>query len=123
MVLFGAGYGFDMLAEAAWLRERTIHYWGDLDTHGFAILNQLRAHFPQVVSFLMDRQTLLAHRDHWGVEPRPETRELRWLTSEEADLYDDLRRNRLGDRVRLEQEKIGFDRVREALAEKMSPKE
>ena len=123
LVLFGAGYGVDFLAEAGWLREKAIHYWGDLDTHGFAILNQLRAHFPQVVSFLMDRQTLLAHRDHWGVEPRPETRELRWLTSEETDLYDDLRRNRLGDRVRLEQEKIGFDRVREALAEKMSPKE
>ncbi|MEJ2700034.1 MAG: DUF3322 domain-containing protein [Desulfuromonadales bacterium] len=115
MVLFGAGYGFDMLTEAAWLRERAIHYWGDLDTHGFAILDQLRAYFPQAASFLMDRETLLDHRAHWGVEPRPETRDLKRLTTKETALYEDLCRNRLGDRVRLEQEKIGFERVVEAL--------
>lgn len=33
------------------------------------------------------------------------------LSCEESALYDDLRRNRLGDRVRLEQERIGFDWV------------
>lgn len=115
LVLFGAGYGFDTLAEADWLRNREIHYWGDLDTHGFAILDQLRAHFPGAASFLMDRETLLAHRPHWGSEPQPETRDLLRLTPEENVLYDDLRRNRLGDRVRLEQEKIGFARVVEAL--------
>jgi hypothetical protein len=115
LVVFGAGYGFETLASADWLRDREIHYWGDLDTHGFAILDQLRAHLPHAASFLMDRETLLAHRSHWGVEPRPETRDLVRLTAEENALYDDLRRNRLGDRVRLEQEKIGFDWVVEAL--------
>jgi hypothetical protein len=115
LVLFGAGYGFETLAEAGWLRDRDIHYWGDLDTHGFAILDQLRKCFPQAVSFLMDRETLLAHRPRWGYEPQPETRDLLRLTWEENALYDDLRRNRLGDRVRLEQEKIVFDRVVEAL--------
>ncbi|ANA40312.1 hypothetical protein A2G06_08400 [Geobacter anodireducens] len=115
LVLFGAGYGFETLAEAGWLREREIHYWGDLDTHGFAILDQLRAHFPRTASFLMDRETVLAHRPHWGSELQPETRDLLRLTHEENALYDDLRRNRLGDRVRLEQEKIGFDWVVEAL--------
>lgn len=118
LVLFGAGYGFEMLAEAAWLREKKIRYWGDLDTHGFAILDQLRAYLPQAASFLMDRETLLAHRSHWGAEPRPETRDLARLTEEESALYDDLRWNRLGERVRLEQEKIGFERVREAIAER-----
>jgi len=48
-----------------------VHYWGDLDTHGFAILNQLRAWLPQTRSFLMDRQTLVEHRDRWGREPAP----------------------------------------------------
>jgi hypothetical protein len=115
LVVFGAGYGFETLASADWLRDREIHYWGDLDTHGFAILDQLRAHLPHAASFLMDRETLLAHRPHWGVEPRSETRDLLRLTAEENALYDDLRRNRLGDRVRLEQEKIGFDWVVEAL--------
>jgi hypothetical protein len=60
LILFGAGYGFEMLREAAWLSRCRIHYWGDIDTHGFAILDQLRAHFADVESFLMDRATLLA---------------------------------------------------------------
>lgn len=116
LVIFGAGYGFGNLSIAAWLRNRDIRYWGDIDTHGFAILNQVRGFFPQTTSFLMDRQTLLSHRDLWGDETQPETRELLRLSREEAALYDDLRLNRLGERVRLEQEKIGFDWVVEALA-------
>ena len=115
LVLFGGGYGFETLAEADWLRNRDIHYWGDLDTHGFAILDQLRKFFPHASSLLMDRETMLIHRAQWGFEPQPETRDLWRLTPEEKALYDDLRRNRLGDRVRLEQEKIGFNRVVEAL--------
>jgi len=47
LVVFGAGYGFDHLAEAHWLQDCRIHYWGDIDTHGFAILDQLRANLPQ----------------------------------------------------------------------------
>ncbi|MEE4607559.1 MAG: DUF3322 domain-containing protein [Desulfobacteraceae bacterium] len=116
LVIFGAGYGFESLAEAGWLYERQIFYWGDIDTHGFAILDQLRAHFPRAASFLMDRATLLAHRDYWGTEPRPETRDLPRLTAEEGLLYDDLRQNRLGERLRLEQETIGFGWVKKALA-------
>jgi hypothetical protein len=108
LVLFGAGYGFETLSEADWLRDREIYYWGDLDTHGFAILDQLRAHFSRAASFLMDRETLLAHRPQWGSEPQPETRDLVRLTCQENALYDDLRRNRLGDRIRLEQEKVMF---------------
>ena len=30
LVIFGAGYGFDSLAEARWLADRDLHYWGDL---------------------------------------------------------------------------------------------
>jgi hypothetical protein len=115
MVIFGAGYGFDNLAASSWLRRREIHYWGDIDTHGFAILNQLRALFPHARSLLMDERTLLAHRAHWGVEEEPETAELMRLNAEERALYDGLRRNRWGDRIRLEQERIGFDFLLAAL--------
>ena len=115
LVVFGAGYGFEILAEALWLHRCRICYWGDLDTHGFAILDQLRSRFPRSVSFLMDRETLMRHRQHWGTEPRPETRDLPRLTAEEQALYDDLRCNRLGERVRLEQEQIGYDWVRQVL--------
>jgi hypothetical protein len=68
LIIFGAGYGFEMLREAAWLSRCRIHYWGDIDTHGFAILDQLRAHFADVESFLMDRATLLAFEAQWGEE-------------------------------------------------------
>jgi hypothetical protein len=108
MVIFGAGYGFGVFANAAWLHTCNMHYWGDIDTHGFAILDQLRALFPTANSFLMDRDTLLAHRLHWGKEPQPSRGELSRLTPEEQLLYDDLRCDRLAVRLRLEQERIGF---------------
>ena len=108
MVIFGAGYGFANLVAAHWLQEKNILYWGDIDTHGFAILNQLRGFFPHTVSFLMDRETLLAHRQFWGSEPQPQTGDLLRLTTEEQALYDQLRQHTWGGSVRLEQEKIGF---------------
>lgn len=115
IVIFGAGYGFYNIAAVPWLHRKEIYYWGDIDTHGFAILNQLRAHLPHVVSFLMDQQTLLAHRALWGVETQPETGTLTRLSSEESALYNQLRQNHWGERVRLEQERIGFDFLRDDL--------
>jgi hypothetical protein len=115
MVIFGAGYGFENLAAVEWMRDRVIHYWGDIDTHGFAILNQLRGFFPHAASLLMDRETLMEHQALWGVEPSPETGALMRLTAEESELYDQLRRNELGHHIRLEQEKIGFEWLVEAL--------
>lgn len=115
LVLFGAGYGFDNLAAVPWLREKEIYYWGDIDTHGFAILNQLRGCLPDVVSFLMDEQTLLAHAVLWGEETQPETAVLARLNDAEYALYNQLRLNQWGPHVRLEQERIGFDYLRDAL--------
>ncbi len=115
IVIFGAGYGFDVLADARWLLNRPIHYWGDIDTHGFAILDQLRNRFRHVESFLMDRNTLMACEAHWGKEECPTTRDLARLNPQEQALYDDLRDNRLGERVRLEQERVGFTWIEAAL--------
>lgn len=108
MVVFGAGYGWEALARAAWLHRCRLHYWGDIDTHGFAILDQLRGYFPYAASFLMDRQTLLAHRLHWGQEPDPARHDLSRLTPAEAAVHDDLRFDRHQPRLRLEQERVGF---------------
>ncbi|MFY3743297.1 DUF3322 domain-containing protein [Anaeromyxobacter sp. Red801] len=116
VVIFGLGYGLDRLALVQWLHDVTLFYWGDIDTHGFAILAKLRTHFPQALSLLMDRETLIAHRSLWVQEQEPSGGELATLTASEMSLYDDLRRNRLGDRVRLEQERIGFRWVQQALS-------
>lgn len=115
MVIFGAGYGWEPLARAPWLHQCAVHYWGDLDTHGFAILDQLRGWFPGVSSILMDRETLLAHRLHWGEEPTPTNQDLRRLTPQEQEVYNDLRFNRLQPQLRLEQERVGFEWVRQRL--------
>ena len=121
LVIFGAGYGFDALAGARWLHACRVYYWGDIDTHGFAILDQLRAHLPQAQSLLMDRETLMAHTGQWGQEPLPVLRDLPRLDMKELALYDDLRHRRLGcapgaEPVRLEQERIGYGWVQRAVA-------
>jgi hypothetical protein len=115
LVIFGAGYGFEALAFAHWLHECEIHYWGDIDTHGFAILDQLRASIPHAHSLLMDRETLLGHRQYWITEPEPVKRDLRRLTDLENQLYNDLRFGSFGPSIRLEQEMINFTQVESAL--------
>lgn len=115
LAIFGAGYGWEALAGAQWLTNCTLRYWGDIDTHGFAILDQLRSHFPQVESLLMDRATLDAHSAFWGREEKPLKAELHRLTTAEQALYDDLRDNRIGDKLRLEQEHLGYAWVLEHL--------
>ncbi|AOT03675.1 hypothetical protein ASPU41_10380 [Arthrobacter sp. U41] len=109
LALYGGGYGFSSLREAGWLRDCEVWYWGDLDTHGFRILDQLRAEHPHVVSVLMDQATLLAHRDAWGSEPTPSRAALGRLTAEESTLYESLGSDRFGKSVRLEQELIRWD--------------
>ncbi len=120
IVLFGAGYGWDALARVAWLQQQRLQYWGDIDTHGFAILDQLRSRFQHVDSLLMDRATLLAHEAHWGREAEPVQHELPRLTAAEHALYDDLRGHRLRESLRLEQEHIGFAWVEAALRQRLS---
>ncbi len=120
IVIFGAGYGWDALARSHWLKNCQIHYWGDIDTHGFGILDQLRGHFDHVVSFLMDRATLDAHAVFWGSEDKPLRVDLHQLTPQERALYDDLRDNRIRAGLRLEQEHIAFHWLTQCL-EQLQP--
>jgi hypothetical protein len=115
VVVWGKGFEVSRTGALPWLRDVDVHYWGDLDTHGFAILHQLRAWLPQAQSFLMDRQTLLEHRERWGREPAPTAAGLDRLFSAEADLYGDLVSDRLGEAVRLEQERIDWSWVEDRL--------
>jgi hypothetical protein len=113
VVLWGKGFDVDRAGALPWLRDADVHYWGDLDTHGFAILHRLRAWLPDVRSFLMDRDTLVAHRDRWGSEKSPTAARLDRLTPTETALYTDLVEDRLGPRIRLEQERIDWGWARE----------
>jgi len=118
MAIFGLGYGLERFVETPWLRDLDVWYWGDIDTHGFRILDRLRAVLPEARSFLMDRATLDAHRSLWGEEPADKrfTGDLPRLSTDERSLFDDLRNDRIRARVRLEQERISYGCVARTLA-------
>ncbi|WP_017627351.1 Wadjet anti-phage system protein JetD domain-containing protein [Nocardiopsis chromatogenes] len=115
MVILGGGYAVDTAARIDGLADRRVLYWGDLDTHGFAILNRLRAHLPRAASLLMDTDTLLSHEAHWAREPDPTDAALERLTAHESDLYLGLTTDRWAPSLRLEQERIRFSHLAEAL--------
>jgi hypothetical protein len=116
IVIWGRGYAVPVLEPLTWLAGIDVVYWGDIDTHGFAILDRLRQRFPRVRSMLMDRTTLLAHRGQWVVETSPLTVGLDFLDVEETALYRDLIADAFGSSVRLEQERVSFAAVEQAMA-------
>lgn len=56
LALLGQGFALHRFAPLAWLREKRLLYWGDLDVEGFEILAGLRSRFPHVEPVLMDRR-------------------------------------------------------------------
>lgn len=117
VAVLGGGYGVAArLVRLGWVAESDVAYWGDLDTHGLAILHEARKVLPRVRSILMDRETLVDHRAHWTREPAPTRAELPLLTESEREVYDALRQDTYGMALRLEQERIRFSAVAAALA-------
>jgi len=108
IVIFGLGYGIESLKEVAWLRDKTLYYWGDIDTHGFAMLSQIRTYFPLTQSILMDEETLIGCKHLAVVEKKPFRGELPNLTEEEQKVFEGLKNNRYGEALRIEQERISL---------------
>ncbi len=118
VAFMGQGYAVEPFGEIPWLGALPCHYWGDLDTHGLAILDRLRQYLPQARSLLMDEPTLLGHRELWSHEVRPAYgRELPRLDAAESALYQALCDGRWGPGVRLEQERIPWGNVMSRLSE------
>ncbi|MFD9794020.1 Wadjet anti-phage system protein JetD domain-containing protein [Streptomyces sp. NPDC059070] len=120
IVIHGGGYAVTLLSALSWLHDVRLVYWGDLDTHGFAILDRLRQEFPHTQSILMTRDVLLSHRDQWVKEASPTHQRLGTLTSDESDLYESLAEGTFGHNVRLEQERIRFHLIEEALEDALT---
>lgn len=115
IVFFELGYKAVLLKELPWLQQRRLIYWGDLDTHGFAILSQLRQHLPHVQSILMDQGTLLHHQNLWTIEDRPNLGHCPYLTEAETKVFTGLQKNLWGSKIRLEQEHLALTKFAEAL--------
>lgn len=106
IVVWGHGFGVDVMRNVDWLKTKRIYYWGDLDAQGFQILSEIRMHFSQVKSFLMDRDTFDKYYEgDKGTETNVE-KEL-CLTQEELEMFRLLKESN----SRLEQEKIPFEYV------------
>ncbi len=116
IVIFGRGYCFEQWDKITWLKYIQLYYWGDVDTHGFAILSQFRSVFPKTQSILMTEELLMAHKNQWVKEQKQTTADLQHLNPMEYRLFNKLRDNQIKTNLRLEQEFIGFDYVVDALS-------
>jgi hypothetical protein len=112
VAILGSGDAAALLADARWLTESHILYWGDMDARGFAILARLREHYGQTKSVLMDQATLETHR-RWAVKVPQIYFETSSLNSSERCAL----RSICTEGLRLEQERVPFAAVVKALTE------
>lgn len=96
----GGGFSVSYLKDINWIKGKQFFYWGDLDAHGFQILNQFRTYFQNTVAVMMDEETLSCFKSASGTPASNQN--LQQLTEKELELYNYLRHNN----IRLEQEKI-----------------
>lgn len=115
IVIFGSGYAAKRLNKINWLSEKNIYYWGDLDSHGFDILNTIRKDLPKIESIMMDRITF---NEFYNKEFSPEIyrNEMNYLNLDEKQLFNFLKSNK----YRLEQEKISNKYVSDFLRKKFN---
>ncbi len=109
LAIHGGGYAAGEVAQVDWLAHTPVLYWGDLDTNGFAILNEVRAGLPHTASVLMDEETLQCHLDLGVAELSPNTGSFTHLhASEQATLSLLINEGaaRGWPALRLEQERI-----------------
>jgi len=112
------GNAVSALGSVPWLQCVPAVYWGDIDTHGFAILDRARKALPQLRSILMDEATTLGFQNLWGTEPAQTTNiALEHLKAHEATVYAALKANTWGQKVRLEQERLPWEASLMALLE------
>jgi hypothetical protein len=107
VALMKLGFAAGVLKDVPWMRGLDTLYWGDIDTHGYAILNSARRALPGLRSILMDKETLFEYRKLWVEEPEQnDGLELPLLTDCERTVYQALHSQVWGNKVRLEQERI-----------------
>lgn len=104
--IWGHGFTVNVLKDVAWLGKNELHYFGDLDEHGFEILSTLRRYYPRIQSFCMtceifnkyEKYVVKGVRLNGNVIPEN-------LTKDELEVFNMIR-NRTLESCRLEQERI-----------------
>ncbi len=104
VAIFGGGNGLSLLHGTKWLAVSPIHYWGDIDAHGFAILSRFRKAFSHAMSLMMDEETFAACSPFVVDGAKFHEAEPEYLSDAEKSLFDRVNQGNL----RLEQERIPF---------------
>lgn len=119
IAILGAGLNLQWL-QSPWLEQKTIAYWGDMDSWGLQMLAQARQYQPLLLPLLMNRPLFDQYAPQNAV-PEPVTAQTdppAGLTEEEAQFYRYL----IGlERGRLEQEFLPAEEVFRALADWVKP--
>ncbi len=103
----GGGFSISLIQNIEWIKDKTIFYWGDLDEHGFEILNQFKTFFPKTRSILMEKSLLTQHKIYITEGKQSKAVQLPALDSNETEVFELIRESN----IRLEQEKIPQDFV------------
>jgi hypothetical protein len=98
----GGGFNIKFLKGINWMFAKRIFYFGDLDTHGFLILDQMRGYYPQTQSILMNWETYKSFESFLKAGKPISNYNLTHLSDEESEIYTKLK----SDNLRLEQERI-----------------
>ena len=86
LVIWGCGYMVNVLKYVEWLHHTRIYYWGDIDAQGYEILSNIREHFPNITSVMMDQATMDIHPTRTDGTPSTVSKTLR-LNEEEYKVY------------------------------------
>lgn len=118
VAILGAGLHVQWM-ESAWLRQRQIGYWGDIDTWGLSILAKARELQPTLTPLLMDDAIFYRYQTLAVAESRiAGTQPPAALTEAESQLYRTLTGLEKG---RLEQEFIPGEEVEAAVRKWVAP--
>lgn len=115
LCIFGSGFAAVQLQCNIHLRQKKLYYFGDIDEHGFEILSEFRAIFPDVTSFCMDSTTYQTFAQFAvpGKSSKQDIADMH-LTAEELALFRYLREHT--ECNRLEQERLPQHFIKERLA-------
>lgn len=112
LVILGSGNNLSWLHNA-WLADKQLGYWGDIDSWGFAMLAQARLQQPHLQALLMDLETYQQHQGKAVSEAVSYSLQTpAGLLPEEAEMYQFLIAQ---DKARLEQEFIAANWVHNVL--------
>lgn len=113
MAIFGCGRAAALLAGIEWMKQAEILYWGDIDAEGFEILDNLLSYFPHTQAFCMDTETLHAFAAEATRGSGAKAKNLLHISAAQNGLYQQV----CEGNIRLEQEQVTLDWVKERLQE------